>query len=73
MRVVLAGAFGHLGQDILRALVRNGHEVVAADMVTRELEDCSGYKAVQVDMTKRESLAGLFDLLAWVNKKKEKW
>ena len=61
MKVVLAGAFGHLGEDILRSLVREGHEVVAADVVTRELEGVSGYKPVQVDMTKREALAGLCD------------
>ena len=29
MKVVLAGAFGHLGQDILRELVKQGHEVIA--------------------------------------------
>ena len=32
MKVVLAGAFGNLGTDILRALVRGGYEVVAADL-----------------------------------------
>ena len=42
MKVVLAGAFGHLGEDILRSLVRAGHEVTAADMVTREIEGCEG-------------------------------
>ena len=38
MKVVLAGAFGHLGTDILRSLVKAGHDVVAADLVTRELK-----------------------------------
>lgn len=62
MKVVLAGAFGHLGSDILRSLVREGHEVVAADMMTRELEGLNGgYTPVQVDMTKPESLKGLCD------------
>ena len=60
MKVLLAGAFGHLGQDILHALVDAGHEVIAADMVTREL-DFSGFTPVKVDMTKAESLKGLCD------------
>ena len=61
MKVVLAGAFGHLGEDILRSLVRSGHDVVAADMVTRELEGCTGFKPVKIDMTNREALKGLCD------------
>ena len=61
MKVVLAGAFGHLGEDILRTLVREGHDVVAADMVTRELEGVSGFKPVKIDMTNKESLKGLCD------------
>ena len=60
MKVLLAGAFGHLGQDILHVLVDAGHEVIAADMVTREL-DFSGFTPVKVDMTKAESLKGLCD------------
>lgn len=31
MKVVLAGAFGHLGAQILKCLCAQGHEVVAAD------------------------------------------
>ena len=31
MKVVLAGAFGHLGTQILKCLCAQGHEVVAAD------------------------------------------
>ena len=61
MKVVLAGAFGHLGEDILRSLVRAGHDVVAADMVIRELKDCSGYKPVKIDMTDAAALKGLCD------------
>ena len=37
MKVVLAGAYGNLGADILKSLLRNGHEVVAADMAERDL------------------------------------
>lgn len=61
MKVVLAGAFGHLGTDILRSLVKAGHDVVAADLVTREVEGCTGFKPVKIDMTKTEALKGLCD------------
>ncbi len=61
MKVLLAGAFGHLGEDILRSLVREGHEVVAADLVTREIEGLTGFSPVKVDMTDKESLKGLCD------------
>ena len=37
MKIVLAGAYGNLGSDILRSLLREGHEVVAADMMERDL------------------------------------
>ncbi len=61
MKVVLAGAFGHLGTDILRSLVKAGHDVVAAVLVTREVEGCTGFKPVKIDMTKAEALKGLCD------------
>lgn len=62
MKVVLAGAFGKLGSDILRALVRDGHDVLAVDMVLRELEGIEGsYEKKQVDVTKPEQLKGLCD------------
>lgn len=61
MKVVLAGAFGHLGEDILRSLVKAGHDVTAADMVTRELKGCTGFKPVKIDMTDKEALKGLCD------------
>ena len=32
MKVLLAGAFGNLGADILKELVKQGHEVVACDL-----------------------------------------
>ncbi len=60
MKVVLAGAFGKLGSDILRALVRDGHEVLAIDMVTREIPEIEGkYEKKVVDVTKPEMLAGV--------------
>ena len=37
MKIVLAGAYGNLGADIFKALLKEGHEVVAADMMERDL------------------------------------
>lgn len=63
MKVVLAGAFGKLGSDILRALVAEGHDVLAADMVIREMPDLApdSYKTRKIDITKPEDLVGLCD------------
>lgn len=58
MKVVLAGAFGNLGADILKALAGAGHEVVAADMTVREIEGVSCETRV-IDVTKPETLKGL--------------
>lgn len=58
MKLVLAGAFGKLGSDILRAAVKEGHEVVAIDLVTREM-DFDGFTAKTVDVTKKEQLEGV--------------
>lgn len=38
MKVVLAGAYGKLGVEILKELVKQGHEVVAADMLEKEVQ-----------------------------------
>ena len=40
MKVVLAGAFGNLGAEILKCLCVAGYEVVAADLKEREVEGC---------------------------------
>lgn len=60
MKVVLAGAFGHLGADILRELVKQGHEVVAADLKTKEISGLEGkYTPRAMDVTEPETLKGL--------------
>lgn len=63
MRVVLAGAYGKLGSDILKALVAHGHEVAAADMVERNVEglDSGAYTFRKLDVTDAASLKGLCD------------
>ncbi len=62
MKVVLAGAFGNLGAEILKALCSAGHEVVAADLKERKIEGTEGkYKFVSIDATNPETLKGLCD------------
>ena len=62
MKVVLAGAFGNLGADIFRSLVKEGHEVVALDMMTRDIGvDESAYTFKKIDVTKPETLKGTCD------------
>ena len=61
MKLLIAGAFGKLGSDILRSAVRDGHKVVAVDMVIHEIEGLpkESYTAKVVDLTKPETLNGL--------------
>ena len=61
MKVVLAGAYGNLGADILKSLLRNGHEVVAADMAERDLGIEGTFTFKKIDATKPETLEGLCD------------
>ncbi len=60
MKVVLAGAFGNLGGEILKALVSGGHEVTAADLKERKIEGLEGkYRFVSIDATNPATLGGL--------------
>lgn len=60
MKLVIAGAFGKLGSDVLIQAVKAGHEVLAIDMVTREIPEIEGkYQKKTVDVTKPEQLAGV--------------
>ena len=63
MNILVAGAFGRLGSDVVRAAVRLGHSVVAAGRTVREIDGLAGteYKAVQVDVTDSHALEGLCD------------
>lgn len=63
MKIVLAGAYGHLGGDILKALESKGHDIVALDFNERPIE-FSGNGTVTFkacDVTKKEMLSGLCD------------
>ena len=60
MKVVLAGAFGNLGAEILKCLCADGHEIVAADLKERPVEGCAGkYTFVPIDATNPETMNGL--------------
>ena len=62
MKIVLAGAFGNLGAEILKSLCGQGHEVVAADLREVAVEGCEGkYSFRQIDATSPETLKGLCD------------
>lgn len=63
MKIVLAGAYGKLGSDILKALLKAGYEVVAADMIDREVEgvDKNSYTYRKLDVTDAPSLKGICD------------
>ena len=62
MKVVLAGAFGNLGAEILKCLCAAGHEVVAADLKERSIPGTEGkYTFVSIDATNPDTMKGLCD------------
>ena len=61
MKVVLAGAYGNLGADIFRELLKAGHEVVALDMMQRDLGLEGNYSFTKIDVTDPETLKGTCD------------
>ena len=62
MKVVLAGAFGNLGAEILKSLCNAGYEVVAADLRETMVEGCEGkYTFRAIDATNPETMKGLCD------------
>ena len=61
MKVVLAGAYGNLGAEIFKSLLKAGHEVVAADMMERDLGVTGNFTFKKIDVTKPETLKGLCD------------
>lgn len=61
MKVILAGAYGNLGSDIFRVLLKQGHQVVAADMMQRDLGLSGDFTFRKIDVTNAASLKGLCD------------
>ena len=61
MKVVLAGAYGNLGADILRRLVKDDNEVVALDLAERDLGIEGNVTFKKIDVTNPETLVGVMD------------
>ena len=61
MKVVLGGAYGNLGSDVFKELLKQGHEVVALDLAQKDMELNGKYEFHKVDVTKPETLKGLCD------------
>ena len=61
MKVVLAGAYGNLGADVFRTLVKEGLEVVAPDMMQRDIGVSSDSKFIEIDVTDPKALEGVCD------------
>ena len=61
MKVVLAGAYGNLGTDVFCSLIKDGHEVVALDMASRDIGITTGFKFIKVDVTDPNTLKGVCD------------
>ncbi len=59
MKVLLAGAFGNLGFEILKALTANNFEVIAADLNEKENDLHGKYTFKEIDATRPETLKGL--------------
>ncbi len=63
MKVVLAGAYGKLGSEILKSLLKAGHDVVAADMIEGSVEgvDKASFAFKKLDVTDKNALKGICD------------
>ena len=62
MKILLAGAFGNLGAEILKKLCADGHEVVAADLKEGNIAEVAGkYTFAPIDATNPETLKGICD------------
>ena len=60
MKIVLAGAFGNLGAEILRVLCGTGNEIVAADLKERPVDGTEGkFNFKAIDATNPKTLEGL--------------
>lgn len=61
MKLLIAGAFGALGRDLVREAVSQGHDVTAIGVHIREIEGISSkqYKRKQIDVLQKESLKGI--------------
>lgn len=62
MKIVVAGAFGNLGTDILKMLKNTDNEIIALDQEIKKLEeiDLSKIKCHEINMDKKETYIGKF-------------
>jgi uncharacterized protein YbjT (DUF2867 family) len=66
MNVLVAGATGHLGREVVGELQRRGHRVrVLVRRKNSEATD-TGFETIVADLTKPESLQGVCDGRDWV-------
>ena len=62
MKVLLAGAFGNLGFEILKALTEKNYDIVAADLKEKENNGLEGkYTFKPIDATNPDTLKGICD------------
>ena len=62
MKVLLAGAFGNLGFEIMKVLSEKKYEIVAADLKERENNGLEGkYEFRKIDATDPKTLEGICD------------
>ena len=61
IKVALAGAYGNLGSDIFKELIKKGHSVVALDINERDLGLTGDYCFHKIDVTDKSTLKGLFE------------
>ena len=62
MKILLAGAFGNLGFEILKELVKKKYDVIAADLKEKEDNGLEGkYAFRKIDATDAETLKGICD------------
>jgi len=62
MKLVIAGAYGKLGTDVLIQAVNAGHDVLALDMVVRDIPEIEGkYEKKVIDVTDPETLKSVCD------------
>lgn len=57
MKIALAGAFGNLGLEILKQLTLTNNEIVALDLIEKEIDELKGkYTFHKIDVTKKDTL-----------------
>ncbi len=61
MKVAIAGAFGHLGYDILKQSIEKKYETVALDIREKEVPEKGNYLFHAIDATKKETLQGTLE------------